>query len=570
MSALDQRVAAILIFAATYFIVAIGKVPVLRLDRAGAALLGAALMVAVGVLSLEQAQQAIDLDTITLLLGMMILVANLRLSGFFRVVTAWSVRRVRHPVLLLAAIVLVSGLLSAFLVNDAICIVLTPLVLELVQRLRRDPVPYLLAVAMASNAGSTATITGNPQNMIIGTMSGIGYARFIAALAPVAAIGLALTILLLVLLWPREFWTRDRLFAAPPPMRPHRFMLVKTLLVAAALVAAFFAGVPPAKAALVGGAVLLLTRAVKPEKIYAQIDWTLLLMFAGLFVVVAGLERAVLMPDVIAAVGRWHLERAGRLAALTAVLSNLVSNVPAVLVLKPFVARLADPAHGWLVVAMASTMAGNLTVVGSVANLIVVQRARSGGCGDRVLGLLPRRRAADGAHDPCRCAAALRWVCGSPSAISSPGSEEASDTFAKYAFRSRGLRRPSAALEKFASRFDGTGALLAAGLAAGIVIAVALNSCAETGISGEQAEGVRPWWREMFSNAGPALIVFVFFVLSSGVLTGGLGVAGLAVEGIELSFQTAPSSRVRPSADSSVTLRFRPARESGERLVCRS
>jgi Na+/H+ antiporter NhaD/arsenite permease-like protein len=379
MIPLDQRVAAAAIFAVTYLVVAIGKLPVLRLDRAGAALLGAALMVATGVLTLDEAQRAIDLNTITLLLSMMILVANLRLSGFFRVVTAWSVRRARHPLLLLTSIVLVSGLLSAFLVNDTVCLVLTPLVLEVVQRLRRNPVPYLLAIAMASNAGSTATITGNPQNMIIGTVSGLGYGNFVLRLAPVAAIGLALAVLLIAALWPREFWTRERLFADPPPARPHRFMAGKTLAVAGALVVAFFAGVPPAKAALVGGAVLLLTRTVKPEKVYAQIDWTLLLMFAGLFVVVGGLEHAVLTPNVVDAVGRLHLQQAGALAAVTATLSNLVSNVPAVLVLKPFVARLADPARAWLVVAMASTMAGNLTILGSVANLIVVQRARAGG-----------------------------------------------------------------------------------------------------------------------------------------------------------------------------------------------
>jgi Na+/H+ antiporter NhaD/arsenite permease-like protein len=156
-------------------------------------------------------------------------------------------------------------------------------------------------------------------------------------------------------------------------------MVAKTLLVAAALVAAFFAGVPPAKAALVGGAVLLLTRLVKPEKVYAQIDWTLLLMFAGLFVVVVRFKRAALTPDWILAIGRWHLERTGRLAAVAAALCNLLSNVPAVLVLKPFITHLADPMHAWLVVVMASTLAGNLTILGSVANLIVVQRARGAG-----------------------------------------------------------------------------------------------------------------------------------------------------------------------------------------------
>ena len=160
-------IAAILIFAATYFVIAVGRMPGYRIDRAGAALLGASLMVAVGVLDLREAYAAIDGDTIALLLGMMIVVANLRLSGFFRLVTSWVVSRAHHPLVLLGGIVAVVGVLSAFLVNDAICLVMTPLVLDLVTRLKRNPVPYLLSVAMASNAGSVATITGNPQNMIL-------------------------------------------------------------------------------------------------------------------------------------------------------------------------------------------------------------------------------------------------------------------------------------------------------------------------------------------------------------------------------------------------------------------
>jgi len=171
---------AVAILAATYLVIAIGKLPGFHLDRAGAALLGASLMVGTGVLSLDQAYRAIDFDTIVLLLGMMILVANLRLSGFFRLVNNWVVTRARHPFVLLAAIVLVAGSLSAFLVNDTICLVMTPLVLQIVVRLKRNPVPYLLAVAMASNVGSTATITGNPQNMIIGSLSHIPYGAFTA------------------------------------------------------------------------------------------------------------------------------------------------------------------------------------------------------------------------------------------------------------------------------------------------------------------------------------------------------------------------------------------------------
>jgi Na+/H+ antiporter NhaD/arsenite permease-like protein len=369
----------IAIFAATYAVVAFGRLPGLRIDRTGAALLGGALMVATGAIPLEEAYRAIDWNTIALLLGMMIVVAHLRLAGFFALATAWAVARARHPLPLLAAIVVLSGGLSAFLVNDTICIVLTPLVLDIVLHLRRNPVPYVLAIPLAANIGGAATFTGNPQNMIVGSLSGIPYAQFAASVAPVAAIGLLLTIALLALLWRGEFLTGARLSAEPPPWRTDRKLLRKTSLVALLMATAFFAGVPPAEAALVAGAVLLATRRVKPARIYAEIDWPLLVMFAGLFVVVAGLERATLTPERITAIAALGLHHMPTLGLVTAVLSNIVSNVPAVLVLKPFVATLPDPARAWTVVAATATLAGNLTLVGSVANLIVVQRARARG-----------------------------------------------------------------------------------------------------------------------------------------------------------------------------------------------
>src|SRR5579863_7697339 len=214
--------AAILIFAATYVVMAVGKLPGFQLDRAGAALLGASRMVAAGVLSLDEALRAIDFATLALLLGVMIVVGNLRLSGFFRIVANWVVARAGHPLLLLFAIVLVSGFFSAFLVNDAISLVLTPLVLDLVLRLKRNPSPYLLAIAMASNIGGTATITGNPQNIIIGGLSQIPYVAFAAQLAPVAAIGLAIAFALIAAAYPAEFWTRERLAAPLVPAHAHR------------------------------------------------------------------------------------------------------------------------------------------------------------------------------------------------------------------------------------------------------------------------------------------------------------------------------------------------------------
>lgn len=308
-----------MIFLANYVVVAIGRLPGFRVDRTGATLIGAALMVGCGVLTLEDAYKAIDLDTLTLLLGMMIVVANLRLSGFFRMVNAWAVRRAHHPMVLLTAIVLSTGVLSAFLVNDAICLVMAPIVIELTRALKRNPVPYLIAVALASNVGSTATITGNPQNMIIGTISHIPYGTFAAALAPVAALGLLVTIVMVALF-----------FIGQP---------------------VFFIGQPVAKVAIVAGGVLLLTRRIRPQKVYEEIDGQLLLMFAGLFVVVAGLEHSVLTKDVVAAAGQLHLDKTLVLSGVTAVLSNLVSNVPAVLILKPFLEPLVDPQRAWLVVA---------------------------------------------------------------------------------------------------------------------------------------------------------------------------------------------------------------------------
>jgi Na+/H+ antiporter NhaD/arsenite permease-like protein len=177
--------------------------------------------------------------------------------------------------------------------------------------------------------------------------------------------------------FPTEFWTREQIRGETQTARVHQPLLIKSLLVVFVMVAAYFVGQTPAKVALIAGAILLITRRVKSEKVYQKIDWPLLLMFTGLFIVVAGFEKAVLTPEIVSTVSNWHLDKLPVLSLITAALSNLVSNVPAVLVLKPFVASLPDPQGAWLTIAMSSTLAGNLTLVGSVANLIVVQVARA-------------------------------------------------------------------------------------------------------------------------------------------------------------------------------------------------
>jgi Na+/H+ antiporter NhaD/arsenite permease-like protein len=367
---------AILILLAVYLVLAIGRLPGFRVDRTGACIIGATLMIALGVLTLDEAYAAINYDTIILLFGVMIVVANLRLSGFFAAVAEWVVEHANRPIVLLAAIVFVSGFFSAFFVNDTMCLVLAPLVLEITQQLRRNPVPYLLAVAMASNVGSVATITGNPQNMMIGSFSGIHYRTFAAELAPVALVGLLLTVAVIGVIYRREFRLQDKVTLEPRQVRVNRGLLWKSLAASAGMIVFFFAGWPVPKVALLTGALLLVTRRLKPERIYREIDWSLLVLFIGLFIVVAGVEKTSLPADLFAAAQRFHLERTAPLSVFAALLSNLVSNVPAVLVFKPMIAQLADPMRAWLTLAMATTLGGNLTILGSVANLIVVQRAR--------------------------------------------------------------------------------------------------------------------------------------------------------------------------------------------------
>jgi Na+/H+ antiporter NhaD/arsenite permease-like protein len=384
----------LLCFTLTYAGLALGKIPGLRIDRAGIALVGAAFLLASGILTFNQAVSAVDFATIALLLGMMVVVAYLREASFFDRVAGWALARVRRPIGLLAIVMGLSGLLSAFLVNDVVCVALTPLVVQLTRQLRLDPRPHLLGLALAANIGSTATLTGNPQNMIIGNLSHIPYLRFAARLAPVALLGLIVGYLVVAFLCraalrprqadPLEEMKRmaeaGRNGSAKPWRRSQSALLVKSLIVTFATVALFFAGAPMENVALGAAAVLLLDH-VNPHKIYLQLDWALLVMFAGLFVVVRAFQDQV--------VSLWHIEQwtvlnehpIDLLSLVSAAVSNLVSNVPAVLLFEPVVKAMTPALQetAWLALAMSSTLAGNLTVLGSVANLIVVESARRTG-----------------------------------------------------------------------------------------------------------------------------------------------------------------------------------------------
>jgi len=369
----------VLIFLATYAVIAVGGVPGLRIDRTGAAIVGAVLMVVSGSISFDEAVKAVDFHTLVLLFGMMILVAYLRLAGAFAALASFVSRRATRPPALLVAIVATAGALSALFVNDAICLVFTPVVLEIATARGRRPLPYLLAVATASNIGSAATITGNPQNMLIGSMSHISFRAFAAALAPVAIAGLVIDALILWLLFRRELQSHAGDAAPFRVIRTQKAMLTKSLVVAAGVVAGFLAGFDTAMVAAAGAAALLVTRRVSPRKIYAAIDWDLLVLFVGLFVVVGAIEKAGIDTRIFAALEPLGMHSVAGLSAMAAVLANLVSNVPAVMLFTRVIPEMPDPRKLWLALAMASTLAGNLTILGSIANLIVVEGARRRG-----------------------------------------------------------------------------------------------------------------------------------------------------------------------------------------------
>ncbi len=369
----------LLVIVVTLIGVAVGRYPWLRMNRATIALVGATILVAIGAISLEEAYAAIDMDTITLLLAMMIINVNLRLSGFFYLVSRWVVRWARSPRWLLALIIAASGVLSALFLNDTIVLMFTPLVIEIVHSLKRDPIPYLVGLVTAANIGSAGTITGNPQNMLIGISSAIPYARFTTYLGPVALVGLVAAWVLVVLVYRKEFMPQTFPAAPELPARHYRPLLRKSLVATGLMLAAFLTGAPIPLAAMGAAALLLFTRRLKPSRVFKELDWSLLVFFAGLFIVTGAIETTGFSKSLFSVFEPVAAQGVAALTGVSVVLSNLVSNVPAVLLFRPLIPNFPDPQQAWLTLAMATTFAGNLTLLGSVANLIVAETAKARG-----------------------------------------------------------------------------------------------------------------------------------------------------------------------------------------------
>ena len=351
----------------------LGEIPGLALDRTGVALLGALVLVASERVTPAAAWEAVDVPTLALLFGLMVVSAQLRLGGFY----AWLTRRIVAadvtPPALLAAVVGAAGALSAVLANDIVCLAVAPLLVEGCLRRRLHPVPFLLALACAANVGSAATLIGNPQNMLIGQVLRLSFAGFLMdALVP-ALVGL-LAVWLLIRLAVRGRWTSDEPAPSVEASPLDAWQTAKGLIILGLLVLGFlFAPVPREVLALGGAALLLMSRRMASRDLIGLVDWHLLVLFVGLFVVNHAVAEAGLAAQASSSLRAAGVDLADVrwLFPVTAVLSNLVSNVPAVMLLLP---HASHPLAG-AVLALASTLAGNLLIVGSIANIIVVDQA---------------------------------------------------------------------------------------------------------------------------------------------------------------------------------------------------
>ncbi|EKQ66891.1 Na+/H+ antiporter NhaD-like permease [Leptolyngbyaceae cyanobacterium JSC-12] len=361
-----------LVIGFSYVGLGLGSFPGLRMNRATIALVSSAILIALGTLSLKAAWAAIDPATIVFLLSMMVVNAYLSCAGFFKLALLYLLRLTRSPLGLLWLLTIGTGVLSAFFLNDTLALVSTPLTLQLARALGLNPIPYLLAIAGATNIGSLATLSGNPQNILVGSYSEISYLAFAQALAPVAIVGLGLQVGLLWLLYPEVRSYKP----CPSPqllrLRLHRPLLIKTLIVTSMLLSAFIVGMPLAESAFLAAAALLVTRRIKPQRVLQEVDWSLLVLFSGLFILTYCVQSLQLLNHS----ARW-IAHPLSLIMVTTGLSNLISNVPTVLLLQSFITQ--DATQSWLLLAASSTLAGNLTLFGSVANLIMVEAAGSQG-----------------------------------------------------------------------------------------------------------------------------------------------------------------------------------------------
>ena len=368
------------IFLATYILIAVESGRGSHLDRTAAAFCGAVAMVLLGAVPLSEAYQTIDWNTLIFLLGIMILVAHFQISGFFDwiAVHVASIARTRWQLLVL--VIFTAGVLAAFFVNDTICLIFTPIVLVVTERLEVPPIPYLIAVATSANIGSAMSVTGNPQNAVIGVSAHFSFLGFLGHLAPVSLVGMFINVVVLSLFFRKELLNHPlKQQVRSVPVKVERILLVKCCFAAALVIVLWILGYSFPLVAISVGAFILIIGRVRSQNIYHRLDWELLLFFASLFVVIKGFEASGAIEHVIgffqSGLQGSMISQLFAVSGVMLVLSNLVSNLPAVILFRSVVPSFPNTHYIWLAVASTSTLAGNATPFSSVANLIVLQQA---------------------------------------------------------------------------------------------------------------------------------------------------------------------------------------------------
>lgn len=374
---MNTETIALIIFVITYIGIIFTRLPKVNIDRPSAAFIGAVAMLAFSVVSFEEAVSFIDFNTIFLLLGMMIVVAALKFDGFFGLITEKTLQFANSRLKLLIGVVFITGIASAFLVNDAVVLIFTPIIISICQRVKINPLPYLIAEILSSNIGSVMTITGNPQNMLIGLNSGISYVDFLLKLFPISLVGLVFCIFVVRLIYRKEFRDKSKLSYVASDKYNVRDMYSSIIVFVLVVLAFFFGkllGLSIAVIALAGASLIILFGKHKPEKLIKDVDWVLLLFFASLFIVVGAVQKVGLLDGILNIGLEENFAGLISIHSISLVLSQVLSNVPYTVLMLPLM-NVVDSETLWLALAAASTLAGNATIIGAMANIIVIESA---------------------------------------------------------------------------------------------------------------------------------------------------------------------------------------------------
>jgi Na+/H+ antiporter NhaD/arsenite permease-like protein len=364
----------VFVFALTYFGMALGRIPGLRVDRSGIAMIAAVVLVVLGAVPTDEIVKAIHFPTLLLMGGLMILSARFGAAGLYNAAAAWIATQARRPFRLLALTIFISGVLSAFLINDIVVFAMTPLLCAGVAGRGLDTRPFLFGLAAGSNVGSAATLIGNPQNILIGQVGRLDFWNYLVTAMPATSISLVITFACIA--WGWRSALRVQAIGTPTSLScfDRRQATISGLALFALLVL-FTTRLPREISAVLVAAFLIVSRTVPSRQLLDEIDLPLLILFASLFIVNDALARTGVAQEVMrsAVSNGWLPDRISLLAPMTLLLSNTIGNVPAVVML---LAVWHDIPSGVLIgLAVLSTLAGNLFLVGSLANLIVVERA---------------------------------------------------------------------------------------------------------------------------------------------------------------------------------------------------